>query len=251
MTDKMQQSFADGKYTVIYEGGKVTALRYGEPWQDLTGNNLVYWMLVEVDKLRGNPPAPTAQPAAEDRLRMALRADLATESLAVDDLLRAMGEGPEQYRTDGGAVNRPRLLAWLKDRAAQPVQQPGAEPIGWQYRWTNPGNDPMVHQQDIDWKPVASRAPAQTIEQRIDELRSYKYTDGKPCYEVRAIYTQAAPAQRQPLTSFELRELCREFKGNWQRVLREHWDVAVEFAEAIEAAHGITAAGAAQKGEKL
>lgn len=62
-----------------------------------------------------------AQPATEDRLRMALRADLATESLAVDDLLRAMGEDPEQYRTEGGAINRPRLLAWLKDRAAQPV----------------------------------------------------------------------------------------------------------------------------------
>jgi len=49
----------------------------------------------------------------------------------------------------------------------------------------------MVHQQDIDWKPVASRAPAQTIQQRIDELRGYKYTDGKPCYEVRAIYARA------------------------------------------------------------
>ena len=62
----------------------------------------------------------------------------------------------------------------------------------------------MVHQQDIDWKPVASRAPAQTIQQRIDELRSHKYTDGKPCYEVRAIYTQAAPAQRQPLSDMQI-----------------------------------------------
>jgi len=75
--------------------------------------------------IAAHAPAPTAQPAADDRLRMSLQADLAIESLAVDDLLRAMGEDPEQYRTDGGTVNRLRLLAWLKDRDAQPVQQPG------------------------------------------------------------------------------------------------------------------------------
>ena len=95
-------------------------------------------------------------------------------------------------------------LAQPPATTAQPVQQPGAEIVGWQNRWTNPGSDPMVHQQDIDWKPVASRAPAQTIQQRIDELRSHKYTDGKPCYEVRAIYTQAAPAQRQPLSDMQI-----------------------------------------------
>jgi hypothetical protein len=48
----MRHDFCDGKYTVIHEPGKLTALRNGEPWQDLVGNNLVYWMLVEVDRLK-------------------------------------------------------------------------------------------------------------------------------------------------------------------------------------------------------
>ena len=49
----MKHEFADGKYTVINENdGYLTALRYGEPWQDLTGNHLIYWMLVEVDTLK-------------------------------------------------------------------------------------------------------------------------------------------------------------------------------------------------------
>lgn len=49
----MQHSFADGKYTVVNDNGKLTALRHGEAWdRDLTGDNLIYWMLVEVDKLK-------------------------------------------------------------------------------------------------------------------------------------------------------------------------------------------------------
>ena len=49
----MQHDFADGKYTVINHNGKLTALRYGEPWaRDLTGDNLIYSMLVEVNRLK-------------------------------------------------------------------------------------------------------------------------------------------------------------------------------------------------------
>lgn len=46
-------SFDGGKYTVFNDNGKLTALRHGEPWgRDLVGDNLVYWMLVEVLRLR-------------------------------------------------------------------------------------------------------------------------------------------------------------------------------------------------------
>ena len=168
------------------------------------------------------PPAPTAQPAPMSQPNRLIAYSAAAK-------LREIG-----YVWDEKSG---------KWEAAQPVQQPGAEPIGWQYRWTNPGGDPIVHQQDIDWKPVASRAPAQTIQQRIDELRGYKYTDGKPFYEVRAIYTQAAPAQRQPLTQDEILDMAEGASLQFHDLL--------EFARAIEAAHGITAAPAAQKGEKL
>lgn len=51
----MEHSFGDGKYTVkFHPDGKLTALRNGEPWdRDLTGDKLVYCMLSEVDKLKG------------------------------------------------------------------------------------------------------------------------------------------------------------------------------------------------------
>ena len=49
----MKHDFADGKYTVINDNGKLTALRHGEPWaRSLVGDNLIYWMLVEVDELK-------------------------------------------------------------------------------------------------------------------------------------------------------------------------------------------------------
>ena len=50
MIEKMD--FADGKYTVINDNGKLTALRHGEPWdRDLVGDNLVYCMLVDSIRL--------------------------------------------------------------------------------------------------------------------------------------------------------------------------------------------------------
>lgn len=48
----MKHDFCEGKYTVEAKDGNITALRYGQLWQDLTGNNLVYWMLVEVEELK-------------------------------------------------------------------------------------------------------------------------------------------------------------------------------------------------------
>ena len=51
MSEKMD--FNDGKYTVINDNGKLTALRYGEPWdRNLTGDNLVYWMLTDSLRLK-------------------------------------------------------------------------------------------------------------------------------------------------------------------------------------------------------
>lgn len=49
----MRHDFNEGKHTIINDNGKLTALRYGQPWErDLTGDNLIYWMLIEVDKLK-------------------------------------------------------------------------------------------------------------------------------------------------------------------------------------------------------
>lgn len=69
-----QQHFAGGKYTVISDKGSLTALRHGEPWQDLTGNNLVYWMLVDVDRLKDALEAIALTEDADTMRRMAREA---------------------------------------------------------------------------------------------------------------------------------------------------------------------------------
>lgn len=55
MTNKQQPERIDvcnGKYSVIIDGGNLSALRHGEPWQDLCGNNLVYWLACELRDAR-------------------------------------------------------------------------------------------------------------------------------------------------------------------------------------------------------
>jgi len=42
----------DGKYSVINDDGRLTALRHGEPWRNLSGDNLIYWMFVEIVSLK-------------------------------------------------------------------------------------------------------------------------------------------------------------------------------------------------------
>ncbi len=44
---------ADGKYTLVFTpDGHLSALRYGQPWRDLTGDGMVLALVQEVDKLR-------------------------------------------------------------------------------------------------------------------------------------------------------------------------------------------------------
>lgn len=58
-----QLTFADGKYTLINENGKLTALcGDGEAWsRDLTGDNLVYSMFVKVLELQARCDALEAR----------------------------------------------------------------------------------------------------------------------------------------------------------------------------------------------
>lgn len=44
----------NGKYTVVNElmsGGHLYALRYGEPWRNLNGDNLILAMYHEIERL--------------------------------------------------------------------------------------------------------------------------------------------------------------------------------------------------------
>ena len=60
----MRYDFDDGKYAVISENGRQQALRHGEPWRDLTGDNLIYWMMVEIERLRAELVEAQKQAAA-------------------------------------------------------------------------------------------------------------------------------------------------------------------------------------------
>jgi hypothetical protein len=47
---------ANGKYTVIYDFDHpdyciFKALRYGEEWRDLNGDNLIFYLVQKIDKL--------------------------------------------------------------------------------------------------------------------------------------------------------------------------------------------------------
>lgn len=41
----------DGKYTYVFDNGNQYALRYGESWRDLVGDNLVYAMACRIQEL--------------------------------------------------------------------------------------------------------------------------------------------------------------------------------------------------------
>jgi len=54
----------DGKYAVVHDNGAdLRALRYGEPWRDLTGDGLVLAMAQEIEALR--PAAEVGQQLVE------------------------------------------------------------------------------------------------------------------------------------------------------------------------------------------
>ncbi len=41
----------EGKYMIECTDGKMQALRYGEPWRDLTGDKLIGALLNEIDRM--------------------------------------------------------------------------------------------------------------------------------------------------------------------------------------------------------
>lgn len=46
-------SVSDGKYTIrMYDDGRMEAYRYGELWQPMTGNKMVYCLASELHEAR-------------------------------------------------------------------------------------------------------------------------------------------------------------------------------------------------------
>lgn len=211
-------------------------------WAQRCGHTLTGDDVALLDKLRkewdaalAQPPAPTAQPAKACEWT---NCPTRVGDVCCFDRLDRIAKG-----------------------AAQPVQQPGAEPMQGGMdnaellaAWKNklPGVEPsdaqltafavgvevgFSHARDLerqDWSRVHHALakhgahPGRTDDHLADVID-------------RAL---AAPAQRQPLSEAQIWEI-----GNTTLGQQGGWNVT--FARAIEAAHGITAAPAAQKGEKL
>ena len=94
-------------------------------------------------------------------------------------------------------VTMPQASAALREYAATM----DAEPVAWQYRWTNPGNRALQPDEMLEWKPI-EHPNWQTLQQEIADLEAYRY-DGKPCYEVRKLFAHPS-APTTPLTDKEI-----------------------------------------------
>ena len=85
-----------------------------------------------------------------------------------------------------------RVIAW-QDTPAPPQ---GAEAVRWEFRWLNPGNNPYSPPSEMAWKLVEPKG-MQPLDATLSDLRAYRYA-GKPCYEVRPLFAQAAPVAPAP-----------------------------------------------------
>jgi hypothetical protein len=82
-----------------------------------------------------------------------------------------------------------------------------SEPVAYQYRWTNPGNNPHAHPSETEWK-LDELKHCKTIPEEAAQLARYRY-DGKPIYEVRELYTH--PPRREPLSDEQIGQLLFKY----------------------------------------
>ena len=51
MSEVISIDLDNGKYTVILSDGTFVALRHGEPWRDLCGDNLIFFLVHRIAEL--------------------------------------------------------------------------------------------------------------------------------------------------------------------------------------------------------
>ena len=96
---------------------------------------------------------------------------------------------------------------WDAALAEQPAEQNAehGEPVAWEWRWFDTSPHTVTSWQWSDWKRVEPRNQLCTVEDSLNELRSY--IDRGQRYELRALYTAPQPAKRKPLTDEEIAAL--------------------------------------------
>jgi hypothetical protein len=112
-------------------------------------------------------------------------------------------------RASSSDAQRDAAFNAAREYLAAPEQ---SEPIMYQYRWTNPADNPNTSEDEFAWRLVVPKnVHTDTVEDKVRELRGYRY-HGKVMYEVRALYTH--PLQPTELSSLELAVIGREHFGN-------------------------------------
>ena len=176
---------ADGKYIISNNNGALTVLRNGEPWnRDLSGDNLVYWMFVEIQQLRA---ALAAQQAAQP---------VAQGFNPAADCSPALTQCPR--------CNNPNGVPCDGGRASQPVA------------WTD---DQMNR---FAWTCSAPALDAGSIMDRLRAFREYEATRGRaiPAEQPQQDELQQAKDRIDRLET-EMRKLRGNLRGVFDREL---WD---------------------------
>ena len=102
MSEKLRVTIEGGKYTVVQtEIGGLVALRYGEDWRDLTGDNLVFCLACRVDEL--------------DKDKTALKAELRQQAKANDDNATELKQRIAEAEADNAALRKDaERYRWLR-----------------------------------------------------------------------------------------------------------------------------------------
>ena len=157
------------------------------------------------------------------------------------------------------------VMAILK---AAPTTHVQGKPVYWEWRWFDANPNTVTYGQWTEWKRVGPRNLLQTMEDAVNEFRVYIASGLR--YELRALYTSAPPAQtpckwptcqteeyqhkladdvaseligtprREPLSDGQIQAIRAECVNTPPDKASTAYGWAINFARAIEQAHGIT-----------
>lgn len=114
-------SVEDGKYILLNDSGKMTALRHGEPWnRDINGDKLIYAMFARIQQLEQDLKLAQAAPSPSPQ-------DLASGPKGeAERLLQAIGDAAHRVGIYNGTapLSGPLALMLLNDMVTQSGMAP-------------------------------------------------------------------------------------------------------------------------------
>lgn len=136
----MKLDLEDGKYTILSDDGRMQALRYGEQWRDLTGDNLVGALVSRIEELEYKLAAPQAQPEQAPVTKQWCQDHPASAAYIINTLAARLDAQPEQ----AAQAQAGRIAAWLyqhkhdPNRAACVVKRLDTTLDGFEEYWEIP-----------------------------------------------------------------------------------------------------------------